>query len=538
MYKILVSDPISPEGLKSLFDHKDFEIETNTELNESELIEKIVDFEGLIVRSQTQVTADIIAAAPNLKVIARAGVGVDNIDVDAATKHGVIVINAPDGNTISATEHSMAMILSMARNIPQAHLSLKDGRWDRKTFRGTELYNKTLGVIGAGRIGLGVAKRAQSFGMHILAFDPYLSEDKAKELNVTRATVEEIAEQADFVTVHTPLTPKTKGIVGEAFFEKAKPTLQIINVARGGIIDEEALLKALDNNQIQTAAIDVFETEPATESPLVKHDKVIVTPHLGASTVEAQEKVAVSVANEIIDIFENGNVLNAINAPKMTYSEINDELKPYIELTKLTGEVGIQLLEKAPRELQIKYEGDIALDDTSLLTRTLVSGVLRQDLGERVNLINALVLLNEQGVSYNIEKNTKHRGFSNYIELTLINKDTKITIGATVLNGYGPRIVRINDYPVDFKPEQYQLVVNHTDKPGIVGHTGQILGEYNINIASMHLGRTNQGGNALMVLSIDHPVNEDVINSLYSIEGFNLVRNVELDIVNEPSYNI
>ncbi|MBA1354034.1 MULTISPECIES: phosphoglycerate dehydrogenase [Staphylococcus] len=538
MYKILVSDPISPDGLKNLTDHSDFNVDIQTDLNETELAEIIPNYEGLIVRSQTQVTSNIIAAAPNLKVIARAGVGVDNIDVEAATKHGVIVINAPDGNTISATEHSMAMILSMARNVPQAHQSLKNGKWDRKAYRGTELYNKTLGVIGAGRIGIGVAKRAQSFGMNILAFDPYLSEDKAKELNVTRATVDEIAEQADFVTVHTPLTPKTRGIVDKAFFEKAKPTLQIINVARGGIIDEDALVEALDTNQIQGAAIDVFESEPATESPLVAHDKIIVTPHLGASTVEAQEKVAVSVANEIIDIFEHGNVVNAINAPKMSFNEINDELKPYIELSKLTGEVGIQLLEKAPRELQIKYKGDIALDDTSLLTRTLVSGVLRQDLAERVNLINALVLLNEQGVSYNIEKDTKHRGFSNYIELTLINKDTQIKIGATVLNGYGPRIVRINEYPVDFKPEKHQLVINHNDRPGIVGRTGQILGEYNINIASMHLGRTNQGGNALMILSIDHPVTQDVIDALYEIEGFNLIRSVELDVAVSENYNI
>ncbi|MCE5033182.1 MULTISPECIES: phosphoglycerate dehydrogenase [Staphylococcus] len=538
MYKILVSDPISPDGLKNLTDHGDFNVDIQTDLNETELTEIIPNYEGLIVRSQTQVTSNIIAAAPNLKVIARAGVGVDNIDVEAATKHGVIVINAPDGNTISATEHSMAMILSMARNVPQAHQSLKNGKWDRKAYRGTELYNKTLGVIGAGRIGIGVAKRAQSFGMNILAFDPYLSEDKAKELNVTRATVDEIAEQADFVTVHTPLTPKTRGIVDKAFFEKAKSTLQIINVARGGIIDEDALVEALDTNQIQGAAIDVFESEPATESPLVAHDKIIVTPHLGASTVEAQEKVAVSVANEIIDIFEHGNVVNAINVPKMSFNEINDELKPYIELSKLTGEVGIQLLEKAPRELQIKYKGDIALDDTSLLTRTLVSGVLRQDLAERVNLINALVLLNEQGVSYNIEKDTKHRGFSNYIELTLINKDTQIKIGATVLNGYGPRIVRINEYPVDFKPEKHQLVINHNDRPGIVGRTGQILGEYNINIASMHLGRTNQGGNALMILSIDHPVTQDVIDALYEIEGFNLIRSVELDVAVSENYNI
>ncbi|PTH29931.1 phosphoglycerate dehydrogenase [Staphylococcus arlettae] len=538
MYKILVSDPISPEGLASLHEHSNFDLTTATDLTEAQLIDEIGNYEALIVRSQTQVNAQVIEAAKNLKVIARAGVGVDNIDIDAATKNGIIVINAPDGNTISATEHSMAMILSMARNIPQAHKSLQEGKWDRKAYRGTELYTKTLGVIGAGRIGIGVAKRAQSFGMKILAFDPYLSEEKAKELEVTRASVDEIAEQADFVTVHTPLTPKTKGIVGKAFFDKAKPNLQIINVARGGIIDEAALLDALNNDQIQSAALDVFETEPATESPFANHDKVIVTPHLGASTVEAQEKVAVSVANEIIDIFENGNVLHAVNAPRMTFDETHEEVKPFIELSKLTGEVGIQLLDKAPRELHIKYEGDIALDDTSLITRTLVSSVLSQDLAERVNLINALVLLNEQGVSYNIEKNTKRHGFSNYIELTLTNNDTQIKIGATVLNGYGPRIVRINDYPVDFKPEKNQLIVNHTDRPGIVGKTGQILGEYGINIASMHLGRTNQGGNALMILSVDHPVNEEIINDLDQIEGFNLIRNVQLDLQHSTNYSI
>lgn len=538
MYKILVSDPISPEGLASLHEHSNFDLTTATDLTEAQLIDEIGNYEALIVRSQTQVNAQVIEAAKNLKVIARAGVGVDNIDIDAATKNGIIVINAPDGNTISATEHSMAMILSMARNIPQAHKSLQEGKWDRKAYRGTELYTKTLGVIGAGRIGIGVAKRAQSFGMKILAFDPYLSKEKAKELEVTRASVDEIAEQADFVTVHTPLTPKTKGIVGKAFFDKAKPNLQIINVARGGIIDEAALLDALNNDQIQSAALDVFETEPATESPFANHDKVIVTPHLGASTVEAQEKVAVSVANEIIDIFENGNVLHAVNAPRMTFDETHEEVKPFIELSKLTGEVGIQLLDKAPRELHIKYEGDIALDDTSLITRTLVSSVLSQDLAERVNLINALVLLNEQGVSYNIEKNTKRHGFSNYIELTLTNNDTQIKIGATVLNGYGPRIVRINDYPVDFKPEKNQLIVNHTDRPGIVGKTGQILGEYGINIASMHLGRTNQGGNALMILSVDHPVNEEIINDLYQIEGFNLIRNVQLDLQHSTNYSI
>lgn len=528
MFKVIVVDPISEEGLKSLLEHDNFEVDINTGLSESELTEIIGNYDALIVRSQTQITPPILSAAKQLRVIARAGVGVDNIDVDYATKEGILVINAPDGNTISATEHSMAMILAMARNIPEAHRSLQDGNWDRKSFRGTELYQKTLGVIGAGRIGLGVAKRAQSFGMNILAFDPYLSSDEAKRLEVTRATVEEIAEQADFITVHTPLTPKTKGIINEDFFNLAKPNLQIINVARGGIIDEDALIKALDEGKIAKAALDVFTEEPANNTPLTQHDKIIVTPHLGASTVEAQEKVAVSVANEIIDIFENNNVLHAVNAPQIS-GDVEEELRPFVQLSRTTGEVGIQLFDKGPRELKIKYHGEIALDDTSLITRQLVMGVLKQDLGDHVNLINALVLLNEQGVTYQIEKNSKKYGFSNYIELELINKEHSVKIGSTVLNGYGPRIVRINDYPVDFKPEKHMLIINHNDRPGIVGKMGQLLGEHKINIASMHLGRHSIGGEAMMVLSIDQEATDETISDLYGIDGFQRINKVELD---------
>ncbi|MGV3275163.1 phosphoglycerate dehydrogenase [Staphylococcus sp. 11261D007BR] len=527
IYKILVADPISEDGLKALYDDSDFQIEVQTGLTEATLQSMIANYDAIIVRSQTTISSKIIEQASNLKVIARAGVGVDNIDVEAATKHGIIVINAPDGNTISATEHSVAMILSMARNIPQAHHSLKNGEWDRKAFRGTELYHKTLGVIGTGRIGIGIIQRLQSFGMRVLAYDPYLSEDKAKELNITRATVEEIAQHADFVTVHTPLTEKTKGLIGADFFNLAKPNLRVINVARGGIIDEAALVEALDQNKIAGAALDVFETEPATEAKVVKHPKIIVTPHLGASTIEAQEKVAVSVSEEIIEIIKHQNVTHAVNAPKVIFKE-DEEVQPYIDLAQTTGEFGIQLMTKAPRTLKIQYAGDIALDDTSLITRTLVKSVLKQDLGDHVNLINALVLLNEQNVTYTIEKTKKKQGFSNYIELELINKEDVVKIGATVLNGFGPRIVRINDYPVDFKPETYQLVINHQDKPGTVGKTGQILGEHGVNIASMHLGRTQIGGNAMMILSVDHNVEKSVQASLLTIDGFKNITQVTL----------
>ncbi|MBI5974250.1 phosphoglycerate dehydrogenase [Staphylococcus canis] len=527
-YNVLVADPISEDGLNDLNQHPDFKVVHQVGLSESELEAIIDDYDALIVRSQTTVTPRIIHKATRLKVIARAGVGVDNIDIDTATKAGIIVINAPDGNTISATEHSVAMILSMARNIPEAHASLKNGEWDRKKFRGTELYQKTLGVIGTGRIGIGVIKRLQSFGMKVLAYDPYLSEDKAKELEVTRATVDEIAQHSDFVTVHTPLTEKTKGLVGNSFFNQAKPNLRIINVARGGIINESALIKALDQGKIAGAALDVFEVEPATQSEVTKHPKIIVTPHLGASTIEAQEKVAISVSKEIIEILKHQNVSHAVNAPNIIFNE-DSEIKPFIDLAEMTGHVGIQLMPKAPRELKISYSGDIALDDTSLITRTLVKSVLKQDMGDHVNLINALALLNEQNVSYTLEKNKKKKGFSNYIELELINKDDIVKLGATVLNGFGPRIVRINDYPIDFKPETYQLVINHNDRPGIVGKTGQILGQHDVNIASMHLGRSQIGGEAMMILSVDNYVDEAVQEILLEIDGFEKITQVVLN---------
>lgn len=529
-HKILVSDPISEDGLQSILKHPEFDVDIQTDLSENDLVNIISTYDALIVRSQTQVTERIINAATNLKVIARAGVGVDNINIEAATLKGILVINAPDGNTISATEHSVAMLLAMARNIPQAHQSLRNKEWNRKAFRGVELYGKTLGIIGAGRIGLGVAKRAQNFGMKILAFDPYLTEDKAKSLDIQIATVDEIAEKSDFVTVHTPLTPKTRGIVGSSFFNNAKQNLQIINVARGGIIDETALIEALDNNLIDRAAIDVFEHEPPTDSPLIQHDKIIVTPHLGASTVEAQEKVAVSVSEEIIEILTKGNVEHAVNAPKIDLSKVDETTQSFIGLSTTIGEFAIQLLDGAPSEIKVKYAGDLAQNDTSLITRTIITNILKEDLGNEVNIINALAILNQQGVTYNIEKQKKHSGFSSYIELELVNDQDKIKIGATVFAGFGPRIVRINDYSLDFKPNQYQLVTCHKDKPGIVGQTGNLLGSHGINIASMTLGRNDAGGDALMILSIDQQASEEVIKILNETSGFNKIISTKLTI--------
>lgn len=526
-YKVLVLDPISEDGIKELLDHPNYEVDIKTGLSEAEILDIVHDYHAMIVRSQTTVTEEIIQYARSLKVIARAGVGVDNIDIDAATKYGVIVVNAPDGNTISATEHTMAMMLALTREIPAAHKELSEGVWNRKAYKGTEMYGKTLGIIGVGKIGFGVARRAQSFGMKIIAFDPYLSEEKAKEADIEKMEVENIAEHADFVTVHTPLTPQTRGIVGKAFFEAAKPELKIVNVARGGIIDEAALLEALDEGQIDGAALDVFEEEPPTNHKLLNHPRIVVTPHLGASTVEAQEKVAISVSREIINILENNTIVHAVNAPRMS-ENINEELKPFINISSHMGEVAIQLMNRPPMEIKLKYHGDLALDDTSILTRSFVANMLKPHLGENVNIINALYLLQEQDVTYKVEKKGQAHGYSNYLEAELVNNEETLTIGASVLNGYGERIVKINGFQVDIKPTKHLLFINHLDRPGIIGEMGFTLGKYDINIASMQLGRKDEGGAALLSLRLDQSVNDEAIEELTNIEGFHKVKQVDL----------
>ncbi|WP_020006886.1 phosphoglycerate dehydrogenase [Salinicoccus albus] len=526
-FKVLVLDPINEDGIKELIDHPNYDIDVNTGLSEPAILEIVHDYEAIIVRSQTTITDKIIQYARRLKVVARAGVGVDNIDIDAATKYGVIVINAPDGNTISATEHTMAMMLSLTRDIPSAHKELSEGVWDRKAHKGTEMYGKTLGILGAGKIGFGVAKRAQSFGMNIIAFDPYLSDDKAQEAEIGKMEVDEIAERADFITVHTPLTPQTQGIVGDEFFRKAKPGLKVVNVARGGIIDESALLNALEEGLIGGAALDVFEDEPPTDQKLLGHPNIVVTPHLGASTVEAQEKVAISVSREIIDILENNTIIHAVNAPRINET-INKELKPYMNISNHMGGVAIQLMNRPPSEVKLKYHGELAIDDTSMLTRSFVSSMLKPHLGEHVNIINALYLLQEQDVTYKVEKKGKAHGYSNYLEAELVNDEETLVLGASVLNGYGERIVKINGYRVDIKPAEHLLFINHQDRPGIIGEMGITLGKYAVNIASMQLGRYDEGGNALLSLSLDQNVNAEAMDELAEIEGFHNLKQVDL----------
>ena len=527
-YKVLVLDPVSQEGIEALRQHKDFIVSRQIGLSESQIIDIVGDFEALIVRSQTTITERILQHAKKLKLIARAGVGVDNIDIDAATKLGVIVINAPEGNTISATEHTMAMMMTMARDIPEAYKELTNGEWNRANHKGVELYGKTLGIIGAGKIGFGVARRAKSFGMKIVAFDPYLSDEKARDNEIEKMDVDSLARVADFVTVHTPLTPQTEGLINESFFAKVKDSgIYVINVARGGIIDEDDLLQALDDGIVKGAALDVFVSEPPENKALIEHRRTVVTPHLGASTVEAQEKVAISVSEEIIEYFQDQKITHAVNAPRLSRS-VTEELKPYMSIVKHLGQFSIQLLDEPPQEVKIKYHGDIAVDDTSILTRTFVSHMLEPHFGDEVNIINALYHLKELGVSYNIEKHPSIGGYTNYLEVELTNDKESVILGASTNPGYGERLIKVNEYQVDFKPSEHILIIEHTDRPGIIGELGALLGEDLVNIASMQLARQSKEGDAIVLFTLDNKVPDKTLSKILEINSIHKVHTISL----------
>lgn len=530
MFKVLVTDSISDSGLKDLFEHPNFFVEKITGLSPKELSEIIGSYDALIVRSQTQVTEEILVHAHKLQVIARAGVGVDNINVNAATRKGIIVINAPGANTIAATEHTIAMMLALSRNIPQAHHLTTRGEWDRQSFQGIELYKKTLGVIGMGKIGTEVAKRAKSFEMNILGFDPYLTEERANNLCIKKASLDEIASDSDFITIHTPLTNTTHNLINEDYIRKTKKGVRFINCARGGIIDEEALIKAIDAEHVAGAALDVFQSEPPTRPGLLGHPKIIMTPHLAASTIEAQEKVAQEVSAEIIEILESKSIRHAVNMPAIS-GESQQKLMPFLHLGEQIGKLVIQLLKHAPDKIDIHYYGDLISEDTDLLTRTMIKGLLSHHLTDSVNLINALHLLKEQGIPYNVQKNAHNKGFANYVELKLYHKKETALIGATVLNGYGARIVTINHYRIDIKPESNLLFIKHNDVPGMIGKVGSLLGDHDINIGTMQVGRTDIGGEAIMVLTLDKKISNEVKKELSSISGLNEAHLLELNHV-------
>jgi D-3-phosphoglycerate dehydrogenase / 2-oxoglutarate reductase len=512
--KILISDKLSDEG-KKILQSKGLEFDDKSGLTPDQLKEIISEYDGLIIRSATKVTADIISAAKKLKVVGRAGVGVDNVDVPAATQKGILVMNTPEGNTVSTAQLTFSMLLALSRNIPQADASMKTGAWEKTRFKGTEVTGKTLGIIGLGRIGTVVMKYAKAFGMSVLVYDPFLTKERAEQLNVAQVTLDEIFAKSDYITVHTPKTRDTTGIVNAEAIKKMKKGVRIINCARGGIVDEEALLDGLKSGKVGGAALDVFTKEPPEGTALTGLQNLIATPHLGASTTEAQEQVAVDIAHQIADYLTTGKVVNAVNMPSMdetTYAK----MKPYIMLSEKLGSFTSQVVTGTVKAIDIYYSGMVNELDVSSLTRGAVKGFLESMLEGDVNFINALILAKERGIKINEIKTTDSEDFSSLITIKAATEENGVfSISGTVFGKrMDPRIVRINSYHVDAYPVGCLLLITNKDTPGAIGKIGMTLGSHGINIADMTLGRKAQGDKAVIVLNIDGAISDNVVQAV------------------------
>ena len=513
--EVLISDPLAKEGIDRLKEEDDFRVREAPGLSQEELIRTIPEYDALIVRSETKVTEEVIRAASHLKVIGRAGTGLDNIDIEAATKKGIIVMNTPEGNTISAAEHTISMMLALSRNIPQAHVSLRSGEWNRKKFMGTEVYGKILGIVGLGRIGSEVAKRAQGLKMRIIVYDPFISRERAEQLGVTLMDLEELLPEVDYLTVHTPLTSQTRNLIGEKEIALMKKDARIINCARGGIIEEDALYRALKENRLKGAALDVFEKGKPFDSPLLKLDSVIFTPHLGASTEEAQKRVALDIVLQVIDALKGGPLRNAVNI--LTFSpQVQKKIEPYLSLAEKMGDLEAQLAEGHPKEVRVAYSGQIGGLEVGPITVALIKGLLNS-VYEAVNYVNAPVLAKERGIKLVETKISHEAGFTNLVSVKLITDIEKRRIDGTVFERV-PHIVRIDDYPLDFVPQGYLLICANVDKPGAVGKIATTLGRHRVNIGSLQMGRRTPGAKNVSVYVLDSPPSPQAIKDLLKLE--------------------
>ena len=516
--KVLASDKIAEIGLKMLKD-AGIEAEMKTGLSEDELVKIIPQYDALIVRSGTKVTPKIIEAGKNLKIIGRAGVGVDNVDLPTATKNGVIVVNSPEGNTVAAAEHTWAMLLAMARQIPQAYAKLKGGTWDRKSFKGVEVLNKTLGVIGLGKIGRRVASYALGMGMKVIAYDPFVTEEYAKSLGVEIKSLEEVIKASDFITFHIPKTKETQNMINTKTISKMKKGIRLVNVARGGIINEKDLSEALKSGQVAAAALDVFEKEPlSADSPLLKLDNVIVTPHLGASTVEAQVNVAVDVVEQIIEVLKGGAARSAVNIPSMK-PELIAPVKPYMGIAEKLGSLSSQVVAGAISKVVVEYSGEVAEHDVSPLTTTVLKGLLAPIMDVAVNFVNAPFIAKERGIEVVESRSKEAKDFASLISVKIKSSKGAREVGGTLFAGVGDRLVLIDGFRVDADPSGYMLILSNIDKPGMIGKVGTFLGEHKINIASMDVGRIKVGEKAVMVINVDTAVSDKVLKEIAKLDG-------------------
>ena len=507
--KVLVTERLSTAGTERLREH--LEVDERLGLSPEELVEVIGDYNALVVRSATKVDARVLDGAHNLKVVGRAGIGLDNVDVDAATKRGIMVVNAPQSNVLSAAEHTMALLLAQARNIPQAHNALTGGSWERERWQGVELHGKTLGIIGLGRVGTLVAQRASAFGMRLVAYDPYIAPNRAAQMGVDLVeTVEQVCARADFITIHLPKTPETQGIIGEKELASVRPGARIVNTARGGLIDEDALVQALQSGRIAGAAIDVFAEEPATTHPLFELDNVVVTPHLGASTAEAQDKAGVAIAEQVLLALRGEFVPFAVNVDVGT--DIPEPVRPYLQLAERLGRVAVALAGTGISALRFEYHGGIAEHDTRALTLAGLKGAFSAVVHEPVTFVNAPLLAKERGISTEESKSPESLDYVNLIEVRAEAQGETVSVaGVLVGKRDTERLVRIYGYDLDMAFAPVMAFFRYEDRPGIVGIVGSSLGEAGVNIGNMQVARQSEGGEALMGLAVDSPIPDDVL---------------------------
>ena len=530
MGRILIADPIDSRGVDKLIS-AGHEVDIQKGLTEAALIDIVGAYDALIVRSETKVTANIIKHAKKMLGIGRAGVGVDNIDVDAATQNGIAVVNAPTGNTIAAAEHAFALMMSLARNIPQADASMRKGEWTRSKFTGVELRNKTLGIVGLGRVGSEVATRARAFQMNILAFDPYVSNERARSLGVEAVPLDRLLSESDFISIHTPLTAGTKSLIGEDEFKILKPGVRIINAARGGLVDEDLLHAALNEGRIGGAALDVYPSEPPEGLLLIGNMNAVLTPHLGASTEEAQAEVAMEVVDQLITILAGRSAPYTVNMPFIAPEE-REALSAYLDVATTMGRIGIQLVDGSQLDsITISVSGEIAKYDTSIITSAALVGVLSSTSDLRVNLVNAASIAHQRGIKILEGKNSE--GTEQYVNLVSVKITTSSSesfLGGTSINGR-VHLLRLNDFYLDMEPSApYMVFTSHTDQPGMIGKVGMIAGEYDANISFMEVGREAPRGEATMIVGFDDPVTEQMVSAISSVAGVSSVK-----LVQQPS---
>ncbi len=523
--KVLITDPIADAGIERLRE-AGHEVATDYDAAGTALLDAVSDADALIVRSGTEVTEELFAAAPNLQIVGRAGIGVDNIDIDAATEHGVIVANAPEGNVRAAAEHTVGMTFATARSIPQAHGRMVEGAWAKGAFLGTELNGKTLGIVGLGRVGQEAAKRLGALGMELVAYDPYISEERAEQLGAELVELEECIDRAEFLTVHVPLTDETEGLIGEEELAQLEDGY-VINVARGGVVDESALADAVEDGVVAGAALDVFTDEPLPEgSRLREVEDIVLTPHLGASTAEAQEHVAVATAEQVLAAFTGEPVMNALNAPSVDESAF-PRIEPYIGLAETAGRVAAELFDGRIETVEVSYAGEIAEEDVELVTASALQGAFAP-LEWQVNAVNAPRVAEERGVDVTETKTRSSEDFQSLLTVTVGDGTDELAVSGTLFTGEEPRLVSIDGYRVDALPHGHMLVARNEDAPGVIGLIGTVLGEYGVNIAGMYNARETIGGEALTVYSLDDDVPEDALAQLTADSRIIAVQEIDL----------